>query len=242
MNERIRVERRTWHGPGLLSSHTAAVVASAVLYLVAAGMFVAMATGPGSRFFQRIDDWWFETMVAAEVGWLVSITNPLDLIGGAWVTAPVRIGVAGWLAHRRRWVAFGSFVSAVLLVDVAVGILKPLYGRARPPMALVETTNAAFPSGHASATAVTAIAVVIVLIRAGPHRREWEILAGTIAFFMALSRTYLRAHWLTDVVAGTLLGVATAIGIAAAFQAWRVHWYVERRHRLPPPEEPPPIP
>jgi undecaprenyl-diphosphatase len=32
---------------------------------------------------------------------------------------------------------------------------------------------------------------------------------------MALSRVYLRAHWLSDATAGAALGVAVAIGAAA---------------------------
>jgi undecaprenyl-diphosphatase len=68
---------------------------------------------------------------------------------------------------------------------------------------------------------VTAVILVIVLISPGEHRRAWEVRAGLIAFVMALSRTYLRAHWLTDVVAGALLGAATALAVAAAVQMVR---------------------
>jgi membrane-associated phospholipid phosphatase len=37
---------------------------------------------------------------------------------------------------------------------------------------------------------------------------------------MAASRVYLRAHWLTDVVAGATLGAAVALTIALLVDRW----------------------
>jgi membrane-associated phospholipid phosphatase len=48
----------------------------------------------------------------------------------------------------------------------------------------------------------------------GRERRRWEIAAVAFAFVMAVSRVYLRAHWLSDVVAGVLLGAGVALGCA----------------------------
>lgn len=42
------------------------------------------------------------------------------------------------------------------------------------------------------------------------------MIAGAFAVVMGLSRVYLRAHWLSDVVAGAALGAAVAIGVAVA--------------------------
>ena len=72
-----------------------------------------------------------------------------------------------------------------------------------------------FPSGHATAAAATAVALVLAFLPAGASRRKWEWLAAVFAFVMAFSRVYLHAHWFSDVVAGVLLGAGIAIGAFA---------------------------
>jgi undecaprenyl-diphosphatase len=48
-----------------------------------------------------------------------------------------------------------------------------------------------------------------------PHRsRQFIGVAVGYIVLMAWSRTYLRAHWLTDVVAGALFGAAVVLVIA----------------------------
>jgi membrane-associated phospholipid phosphatase len=68
-----------------------------------------------------------------------------------------------------------------------------------------------FPSGHATAAAVTAMALVVVLLPPGPSRWRWEVRAALFVLLMGLSRTYLGAHWLSDAVAGTLFGTAVVL-------------------------------
>ena len=99
--------------------------------------------------------------------------------------------------------------------------MKAAIDRPRPPGSLIETTAASFPSGHAIATAVTAVGLVLVLARPGPSRWRWEVNAVIFTSIMALSRVYLRAHWLSDTVAGALLGAGLALGWPALLMAIR---------------------
>ena len=60
-----------------------------------------------------------------------------------------------------------------------------------------------------------------MLLPPGPRRWRWEVQAAVFAGLMALSRTYLGVHWLSDVLGGTLLGVTLAVGWPALLQEVR---------------------
>jgi undecaprenyl-diphosphatase len=127
-----------------------------------------------------------------------------------------------FLAVRRQFLQLTAFVLAVISSEALIGTLKAAYDRDRPPGSLITTSGASFPSGHAIAGAVTAVGLVLVLLPAGPSRWKWEARAVVFSFVMALSRVYLRAHWLSDVVAGALLGAGLALGWPALLQMLRV--------------------
>jgi undecaprenyl-diphosphatase len=93
-------------------------------------------------------------------------------------------------------------------------------------------SGASFPSGHAVAAAVTAVGLVIVLLPPGHTRWVWERRAALYASLMALSRTYLDAHWLSDVAAGALLGSGIALACPALLVDLRVRYPARRAAAL----------
>jgi membrane-associated phospholipid phosphatase len=176
---------------------------------------------PDHPVVQGIDDAWYRLMVDHQWPAVVKGAEALSLIGSAIVTWPVRIIAIIALAGSRRWLQLSAFVAAVVTSELLTGPLKAWVGRPRPPGSLIETSGASYPSGHAIAAAVTAFALVVILMPAGRDRLRAIGLAATFAALMALSRTYLSAHWLTDVVGGTLLGVGLALGWPALFELVR---------------------
>ena len=139
----------------------------------------------------------------------------LDKIGSGYVTIPLRAAAALFLLFRRRWRAASAFILTWAASEILLTTLKAWFHRGRPPGSLVAVNGYSFPSGHAIAASAIGVALVLAFMGAGPRRRKWEWLAVGFTFVMAFSRVYLHAHWLSDVVAGVLLGFGIAVASAA---------------------------
>jgi membrane-associated phospholipid phosphatase len=213
----------------LVDYHRGLLVSGSLLAGAAVvGLLVVLpATRP---LVQDVDDavWRFSGAVRNEPGTTLAVA--LSWLGSAAVNWPLRAAAVLLLAWRRHWLKATAFTLAVLTSELFIGPVKAATDRPRPPGALIETSAASFPSGHAIATAVTAVGLVLVLARPGPSRWRWELRAVEFTAVMALSRVYLRAHWLSDTVAGALLGAGLALGWPALLMALRA-----RRDAVVPP-------
>ena len=149
---------------------------------------------------------------------LEHVARVLDWLGRGVGRVLVIVAIALPLLLRRRWLALGAFAAVDALTPLTNSLLKSLVGRPRPPHGLVHPVGPSFPSGHASFAAATLVALVLLYSRPGPRRPLWWALAllGTAA--MAWSRTYLQAHWLSDVTVGAVWGWGLALAAFAAAQ------------------------
>lgn len=189
---------------------------------VAVGVLVVVpATAP---MVQEVDDAVWRTAGAVESPPATGVATGLSWLGSAWVNWSLRIAASGLLLWRRHWLRLAALALAVVTSELCIGPVKAAIGRPRPPGSLLATAGESFPSGHAVAAAVTAVGLVLVLAPPGPARWRWEVRAVAFATVMALSRVYLRAHWLSDTVAGGLLGAGLALGWPALLAVVRERW------------------
>jgi undecaprenyl-diphosphatase len=133
----------------------------------------------------------------------------LDLLahGLAAATIGLVLSAAGFATRNRRLLRIGL---AVLLAGAIAGLaangLKLVFRVPRPHT----PGSFSFPSGHAA----TAAAVAAVLVRAFPPAGP---VFAFVALFGGLARVYFRDHYLIDVIAGALLGVAVGLPVAQRF-------------------------
>lgn len=198
----------------LVSAPGRDLLVTAVLLCLTAAVLVAVAVPGSLARLERLDRAWLDLMVTVRTPPATAAATALDVLGLVYVTVPVRVALAAFLAVRRRWWHLAAFVTAVVMSEILIGTLKAVYDRPRPPGSLVGTSGASFPSGHSVAASVTVVASVIALVPPGRARAVWGTLAVAFSVLMALSRAYLGAHWLTDAVAGVLVGTSCALAAA----------------------------
>lgn len=98
----------------------------------------------------------------------------------------------------------------------AMSLAKQIFRRERPPVPerLVEISSYSFPSGHAWMSALLAtVAIALMLRSTSPWLHRPSVLAAPVVLSLAIgfSRIYLGAHWVTDVLAGWVFGVAWGV-------------------------------
>jgi membrane-associated phospholipid phosphatase len=217
---RLRAHLRSRFDPAVA---TGLALTAAVLTFVAAatviGVLAAMArTNSGlAQYDPRIATW--------AAGHATTSSTPalrfISQFGGALVVIPLAVIVAVIESLRLRSRAVWAFLLLVVGGQfLLANSIKFFVDRARPTIdQLTGFSGKSFPSGHATAAAATYLAFALLLgIRRSRNTRA--ISAGSavaVAIVIAGTRVLLGVHWLTDVVAGLILGWAWFAVCSLAF-------------------------
>jgi len=199
--------RRLLHGLvgvfGLLA--TAAVVSNGWLLLHWDKPFQRMVEG------NRSDMWdiFFRTM---------------SRMGSTVVVLSLGVLLAVLCVRRCKAVAVALIVATFARPAIEF-ILKELVERDRPDFErMVQGTGYSFPSGHPFAAMALYGMIPVVVGLFTTRRTLWWASVAVSAFMIVaigFSRVYLGVHWLTDVVAGMIIGALFLMG---------VEWVLHRMH------------
>lgn len=155
----------------------------------------------------RLDEAWMLGLATRRVPrWLDRAFRAITHLGGA--TATITVGLLLAALPTTRLLGLTALV-ANTLSHAAAQSLKRRFVRRRPHLVvaalrpLIPIPDAySFPSGHSAAAVSVALSVAL--------HTSLPVAAPTIAaaLLVAASRVYLRVHFVTDVVMGSLLGAA----------------------------------
>lgn len=180
---------------------------------------ILLVSGVVSFAFDRRAAHYFHEVVNQR--WTLRIHKTTDWAkGGLWLTISLLALLVSWLA--RRFFGGGAvfaqleeialaFLAALAIGSAILHTLKLFLGRRRPRDELelklygfmpwrFDFQYDSFPSGHA----LTITCVAVVACGAIP---QLAILWFAIAFYLALTRAALTAHYLSDVFIGAAIGM-----------------------------------
>jgi len=197
-------------------------------------LFQVLAEGPLTRIDGDLADR-LNGFVTERDGWIGAL-QAVSWLGRPPVLWAVTLaGVAfTWRNGARRLSAF--LVATTLGGGIMSTAIKLLVDRPRPEVdhPITEAFGKSFPSGHALSSTVVFGAVLLTFLPVLPRRWRHVAVAATVGLVTAIgaSRLLLGVHFLSDVLAGHLLGIAWLAGATAIFETWRVERGRPRSHPL----------
>jgi membrane-associated phospholipid phosphatase len=161
-------------------------------------------------------------------GWAFMLAQVGFDLGDARVLTGMGVvlaALAGW--RLRRWYPLMVYFMVWLFHSVLIQVIKVWASRGRPdtgqPSLGGIVGGTSFPSGH-SASAVVYFALAGALLAALTGDRRWNArmaaVAAAVTTLCAASIFYLGYHWVSDVVAGTAIGVAEWLLLGPVVRRW----------------------
>ena len=181
----------------------------------------------GALAFDRTVLDWF---VAQRAPWLSTVVEVVTVLGSSVFLIPLVLSVGVWY-----WRRHGTSRPFALLAPTYLGAyvlsqaLKVIIGRPRPPVgvAIGHYSGYAFPSGHATQVAAVWLMLAAVVAAGMPSTRHklwiWVAAVSTVVV-VGITRLYLAAHWLSDVLGGWALGTLWFLAVLGVAQAISGRW------------------
>lgn len=169
------------------------------------------------------------------VVWLASHRDPavtvamraVSAVGSPGSTAVEAVAVCAAVAWRRRsWLPIAMVGIGLAGFATAVSVVKLAMARERPPLpySVMSVAGYSFPSGHAMGVTTTMLVSAWVLahwvIRSFRDRIAIWTTALAIIAGVGFSRMYLGVHYLSDVIAGWLLGTIWTCTLLTCASLW----------------------
>lgn len=210
-----------------------AVTLALVAAVLALGLAIAVRHDPAAGADSATLRWFLDHRTP----WATHLATALSTVFAPMWVAIAAVVVALGLIRRDQLLDRGARVlGTVAIAGVLAEVFKLAINRLRPPAVdQIGSPEAAasFPSGHVTGTAALLLAAALTVTASRAARTTAITTASLLSAAVAVSRLYLGAHWLTDVVASLAVAVAAVIAapvvVDAVLAALRPHLPVRLR-------------
>ncbi|MHB1949043.1 MAG: bifunctional DedA family/phosphatase PAP2 family protein [Gammaproteobacteria bacterium] len=148
-----------------------------------------------------------------------SVMVGITLLGEYKVLLPMAAGLFIWLAWTKRWHTAWHVFALAILTMISVETIKHLVHSPRPWGILQSPSSPSFPSGHATFSTAFFLGMALLIVKTlkQQYRRTIYTFTSLVIIAVCISRIYLGAHWLTDVIGGVLLGASILMLVVLSY-------------------------
>jgi membrane-associated phospholipid phosphatase len=159
---------------------------------------------------------------ALRTPWVDSAFVTVTELGDSFVNVSLACAVLLVLLARRCYRAAGFWALTVLGGLLGVQVLKWAIHLPRPVSIYHGASAYGFPSGHTTMSVILYGFFAILIARRLAGAWRWGLFSSVmlIAFVIGISRLYLGAHWLSDVLGGYFIGMSWAALMGIAYLKW----------------------
>lgn len=146
----------------------------------------------------------------SRTAWVLSITNLNGVIASSLLTLIFSL----YLLKKKYYSDLMFYLGAFFLSSALFASIKVIISRARPTLKIIDEQGYSFPSGHATMSMTMALALFFIFsvkMKKASHRVMLLVAALLWTMVIVFTRLYLNVHWLSDTLAGVLLGAFCTI-------------------------------
>lgn len=168
----------------------------------------------------RMDNAVFNALQGWRAPWADQMMVALTQLGSLYTIGTLFAAVGAVLLWRRHWRAAWYWAAAHGFAVIVPFVLKQTLHLPRPLDLYTGVSAYGFPSAHATMSMVSYGVLALLLAQGLTKSRRWLPygLASLIIMIVVLSRLYLGAHWLSDVMGGLTLGLFWVTLLAVSYR------------------------
>lgn len=197
-------------------------LALAISALIVFLLFIALMTSfvLHASYFSFLNQTVLNFFQSIRTPWLDTIMIAISSFGSKTIILPFVMVIFIWFVLNRRLITATHWIGSAMAIGAAVFIFKYISHIPRPTETTASLFDSSFPSGHV-APSIVIYGFLAYLLATQMSTRNKKIIywiTATLLFLIAISRMYLAAHWLTDVIGAILLATTILTTTIISYQ------------------------